>query len=393
MHHVEDIEDAVQSALLTGLETWSANGLPDNPSAWLYRVAQNRVLGEFRKRSGRKRILEQRGAVETSESFSDPPVFGEEEIRDDLLRMLFVCCDESIPLESQLVLALKTLCGFDVKEIADRLFTSEANVYKRLGRARSKLRATGAYPPELSSNHYSARRGAVLHTLYLLFTEGYFSSHAEWAIRRELCHEAIRLTTLLAEHPVGQVPDCFALLALMQFHIARIRSRQDGAGELLLLEEQDRTQWDRDRIEQGMSWLARSANGSEFSRYHAEAGVAAEHCLAASFKETRWDRIVACYELLETIAPSALHRLNRAVAMAEWRGPREGLKVLENLEPPTWLSGSYQWLAVLADLHRRCQNEDRSDHYRRLAIDAAPNDAARNLLARRLQEKPKNSLN
>ena len=189
--------------------------------------------------------------------------------------------------------------------------------------------------------------------LYLLFNEGYLSAHAEEAIRRELCDEAIRLATLLAEHPVGAVPETFALLALMHLHAARLGARLDGLGGLLLLEEQDRSLWDRERISVGLQWLARAASGEVFTRFHAEAGIAAEHCLAPSFAETRWNEIADLYAMLERIAPSPLHTLNRAVAVAEWRGPEAGLALLEDLAPPSWLAGSYLWEAVLADLHRR----------------------------------------
>lgn len=213
----------------------------------------------------------------------------------------------------------------------------------------------------------------------------HLSSHAEMAIRRELCDEAIRLATILAEHPAGQSPETFALLALMQLHAARMTARQDSSGGLLLLEEQDRELWDRQRIRIGLEWLAKSSQGDRFSRYHAEAGIAAEHCLAPSFRETRWDRVVECYALLERIAPSALHRLNRAVAVAEWRGPAEGLAVLAGFEPPTWLAGSYLWAAVLADLHRRGGDADAASRYREIACNSAPSPAVKELLQRRLQ--------
>ena len=222
-------------------------------------------------------------------------------------------------------------------------------------------------------------------TLYLLFTEGYLSSHTEMAIRRELCHEAIRLAAVLAEHPVGQAPETFALVALMHLHAARMTARQDGSGGLLLLEEQDRELWDRQGIQVGLEWLARSARGDRFSRYHAEAGIAAEHCLAPSFQETRWDRVVECYSLLERIAPSPIHQLNRAVAAAEWQGPATGLAVLNGFEPPRWLTGSYLWAAVLADLHRRCGNSHAAKHYRAVALESAPTPAVEELLQRRLR--------
>ena len=385
VQHIEAVEDAVQSALMTALEAWAPAGLPDNPSAWLYRVAHNNLMGELRQRTSRRRILEQSAAEGLDSPENGPEILLAGEVRDDLLRMLFVCCDEAIPVESQLALALKTLCGFDVREIALRLFTSEANVYKRLGRACGRLREHPPRPGELTHEQCSSRLPAVRKVLYLLFTEGYLSSDVETAIRRELCDEAIRLAAILSEHPIGNAPDTFALLALMHLHAARMTGRQDGSGGLLLLEEQDRDLWDRTEIQVGLEWLAKSAHGDGFSRYHAEAGIAAEHCLAPTFQETRWDRVAESYSLLERIAPSAIHKLNRAVAVAEWQGPDAGLALLEGFEPPTWLAGSYLWAAVLSDLHRRCGNAHMAKHYREIALESAPTRAVKELLQRRLR--------
>ncbi len=381
----EDVEDAVQFALMAALETWTKSGQPDNPSAWLFRVASNHLIGGLRQKANRSRLLEQNKIAEPDASDSAADAFFENEMRDDLLRMLFACCDEAIPRISQLVLALKVLCGFDVREISIRLFTSEANVYKRLTRARRRLRELEFSPGELNAEQFESRLPSVHTVLYLLFTEGYQSSHAELAIRRELCGEAIRLATLLAEHPVGDTPETFALLALMHLHRARLTARQDRFGGLLLLEEQDRELWDPHEIQTGLNWLARSSIGDVFSRYHAEAGIAAEHCLAPSFEKTRWGKVVECYALLESVAPSAIHRLNRAIAIAEWKDPAAGLAILDEFEPPTWLAGSYQWAAVLADLHRRNGSLEIADRNRKLACDAAPSPAVRKLLERRLQ--------
>lgn len=376
-HHVEAVEDAVQSALMTALESWTIAGLPDQPSAWLFRVAHNQLVGELRKRAHQRRLLEHDAPADLEEA--EPDIFLGSEVGDDLLRMLFVSCDEAIPAESQLVLALKTLCGFSVREIALRLFTSEANVYKRLGRARRRLREL----PLRVGEPRASRLPAVHEVLYLLFTEGHLSSHPETAIRRDLCDEAIRLTSILAEHAVGHTPETFALLALMHLHAARMSARQDDLGGLLLLEEQNRELWDRQQIHVGLAWLAKSAHGDVFSRYHAEAGIAAEHCLAPSFAETRWDKVVACYGLLEKTTPSAIHRLNRAVALAEWQGAAAGLAVLEGFEPPTWLADSYLWAAVLADLHERAGNAPAAKRHRQRAIESAPTRAVKELLERR----------
>ena len=386
------MEDAVQSALMKALETWTNAGLPDNPSAWLFRVAQNELMGELRQRKNHGRILEQfaNDVIGSPDSGSECLMPGE--VRDDLLRMLFVSCDEAVPEESQLVFALKTLCGFSIREIALRLFTSEANAYKRLGRARARLRKQPPRIGELTIEQQASRLAQVNKILYVLFTEGYLSSHVDMAIRRELCDEAIRLATIMAEHPIGQVPEAFALVALMHLHLARMTGRQDGSGGLLLLEEQDRALWDQQKIQVGLEWLAKSAKGDDFSRYHAEAGIAAEHCLAPSFQETRWDKIVECYRLLERTAPSPIHTLNSAVAVAEWQGPAAGLAVVRGFEPPTWLAGSYLWAAVLADLHRRCGNTQSAECYRVDAVKLAPTPALKELLQRRLQIKDHQNL-
>jgi predicted RNA polymerase sigma factor len=222
--------------------------------------------------------------------------------------------------------------------------------------------------------------------LYLLFNEGYLSAAADHAIRRELCDEALRLTTLLAEHPVGAVPETFALVALMHLHVARLSARVDASGGLVLLEEQDRAGWDRGQIATGLAWLERAARGDVFSRYHAEAGIAAAHCLAPSFAATPWEEIAELYAMLEraTSAPSPLHTLNRAVAVAGSRGADAGLAILAGLAPPTWLVGSYMWDAVLADLHRRAGNAEVAAQHRERALASAPTDAIRALLRRRL---------
>ena len=383
MRHIEAVEDAVQFALLTGIDTWVRKKRPDNPTAWLYRVAHNKLLSELRIQTRHNKILQVNTDEFTDLEEFDPKVSFSAEFEDEMLRMLFLCCDEAVPLESQLVFALKSLCGFSIKEISIRLFTSEANVYKRLSRARKTLKETVSTTTEISATQYTKRLAAVNKVLYLLFTEGYLSSSLASSIRRDLCEEAIRLTLMLVSNPIGRVPESFALLALMYFHLSRMSAREDDVGSLLLLEEQDRSLWDQCCIERGMSWLARSAEGALFSRYHAEAGVAAEHCLAPSFSQTRWYRVVECYTLLEQAAPSALHRLNRAVAIAEWKGPLAGLSVLKEVTPPTWLVSSYLWSAVLADLHLRCGNVELGECFSEKALSLAPTETIRTLLRRR----------
>jgi len=383
LRHIDVVEDAVQDALLAALAAWTTRGVPEDPSAWIYRVAYNNVMGDLRRTSRRRRIL--RKAVEVVapwDQFATPLSTSEE--TDDMLRMLFISCDDVIPRESRLVFALKTLCGFSIAEIALRLFTSEANVYKRLGRARDRFREILPDIETAPLEVLKSRLSSVHAVLYLLFNEGYLSAHAERAIRRELCDEAVRLTTLLAQHPVGAVPETFALLALMHLHAARLDGRRDGMGDLLLLEEQDRSLWDREEMRLGAEWLERAAGGDVFSRFHAEAGIAAEHCFAPSFEETRWGEIADLYAMLERVDPSPLHTMNRAVAVAEWQGPGAGLALLQALTPPPWLSDSYLWNAVQSDLHRRAGNVDIAQRHSERALASAPTEAVRELLRRRL---------
>jgi RNA polymerase sigma factor (sigma-70 family) len=375
VHRIELCEDAAQNALLQATRSWSS-ALPENPSAWLYRVAHNSVLDELRRERRDQRYLAEVQAE-----------YAEQEVEDDVLRLLFVCADPAIPPESQLVLALKTLCGFSTHEIALRLFQSEDAVHKRLQRARTRLREHA----ELESPRPERVQG-VLHMLYLLFNEGYSSAQPDRMIRRELCDEALRLALMLREDAAGAIPETDALIALMCFHAARFDARVDGWGGLLLLEEQDRSLWDRELIGRGLEHLARSARGESLSRYHVEAGLAAEHCLAPSYLETDWEEIVRLYEVLERVAPSPLNVLNRAIALAEWKGPSAGLAALEGFEAPSWLLDYYLWDATLGELHRRRGNRDRARMYTKRALAAAPTNPEKALLERRLEkidaEKP-----
>ena len=390
VHRIELCEDAAQTALFRAVQSWSRRGTPDDRGAWLYRVAHNHVLDGLRRAKrnepyvpGETPEVDQRPAAEGSSP--DEAVYLESEVKDDLLRLLFVCADPAIPPESQLVLALKTLCGFSTEEIALRLFQSEEAVHKRLQRARAKLREQADPLGTEGVAALADRLPGVLHTLYLLFNEGYSSAQPDRLIRRELCEEAVRLALLLVEHPVLAAPEADALLALMYLHAGRFEARIDGAGGLHLLEEQDRSRWDGELFGIGLHYLHRSARGERFSRYHAEAAIAAEHCLAPSFEQTRWDEITRLYEALDRIAPSPLNTLNRAIALAEWKGPDAGLEVLEALSPPGWLVRYYLWDATLGELYRRKGDRERALHHLARALEAAPTHAEKALLQRRLK--------
>jgi RNA polymerase sigma factor (sigma-70 family) len=385
---IELCEDAAQAALLRAVETWTRAGVPDEPGAWLYRVAHHYVIDALRarRRHGAGAVIGGGDAELSSEDPGQSAVVLARELPDDLLRMLFLCADPAIPYESQLALALKTLCGFSTEEIALRLFQSSDAIHKRLQRARARLRERGTDLDMPSALELEERVPSILQMLYLLFSEGYSSAKPDSLIRRELCDEAIRLSRVLAEHATFAVPEADALLALMHLHASRFDARFDSASGLLLMKEQDRSRWDRSLIGEGVLYLRRAARGSRFSRYHIEAAIAVEHCMAPTYEETPWAEIAQLYLALDRVAPSPLNGLNRAIAIAEWKGAEAGIAALEAVDPPPWLVSYYLWDATWSELYRRAGDYARSLPHLVRAIDAAPTLAERALLERRRRE-------
>lgn len=379
--HLASIEDAVQQALLLALTSWSLRGVPDDPDAWLHRVAYNDLMDRLRRAGAWRRAVE-RGAGDTDRETAPIEAYLPGEVADDQLRMLFVCCDPEIPPASQLVLALKILCGFGIDEIARRLFTTAANVYKRFERGRERLAQKACSldtPADLAD-----RLPGVQAVLYLFFNEGYGAARDDMLVRRELCGEALRLAHLLVAHPAGDVPSTRALVALLHLHAARLPTRVDAAGELLTLAAQDRSRWDREHVRVGLAWLAASADGDLCSRYHLEAAIAAEHTTARAYAETKWLEIADLYLALDRLAPSPLNHLNRAVAIAEVRGPDAGLAALEGVRLPPGIASYYLWDAVVGNLHRRAGNRAAARTCLTRALAGAPTAAERALLRRRL---------
>ena len=300
-------------ALVQALETWSRRGVPEDPAGWLYRTARNLAIDALRGGSEpTPRGLAAPGRMNAERKDSAPlePHFADE-IGDEPLRLLFVCCHEAVPAESRVALALRTLCGFSTAEIARALLTTDANVQKRIERARDRLRELDVDFDTPAPAQLGARLDAVLAVIYLLFSQGCHVTHGDLPIRRDLCDEALRLARMLAAQPVGDIPAVHALLALMCFHAARFDARVALDGAIVLLEEQDRGAWNWSDVREGMAWLARSAAGEELTRYHVEAAIAWEHCRAPTFADTDWRRIAELYDTLERIAPSPLPSARR----------------------------------------------------------------------------------
>ncbi len=281
-------------------------------------------------------------------------------------------------------MALKTLCGFSPAEIARAFLTSEAAVAKRLTRARQRIRDLGI-PFEIpSGKESSVRLEGVLQTLYLLFNEGYKASSGESLVREELCREAIRLVTLLAAHPVGDEPRVHAVAALMILNGARLPARMDAEGNILRLEEQDRSIWDKSMIGRGMFHLAKSATGEILSEYHFQAGIAALHCTAKDYESTDWPEILSLYDQLIEFDDSPVVALNRAVALARVRGPRAGIDAVERIRNQQSLESYYLLYAVLADFKSQLNDFPAAVVHLRKALQLAELKSERSLLANRL---------
>jgi RNA polymerase sigma factor (sigma-70 family) len=350
VEHLTLAEDVVQEALTRALQTWPFYGVPDNPAAWIMRASRNLALDAVRREKNfRTKQPEIIHLMEGDGAGPDAPIFSEHEIADDRLRMMFVCCHPQIPPDTQAALALKTLCGFGVTEIARAFLTTDAAIAKRLTRAKQKIREA-KIPFEIPAGPELARRlDGVLQSLYLLFNEGYKASAGDQLVREDIYAEAIRLTNLLAEHPAGNRPKTHALLALMLLNAARTPARVDEEGNLLRLRDQDRAKWNRAIVARGMFHLAQSAAGCEISEYHLQAGISACHCAAKDYASTDWRRILALYDRLLEFDPSPVVALNRAVAMAEAEGPQAGLDAVNAIPNLKSLEAYYLLHAVLGD--------------------------------------------
>jgi len=346
------VEDVTQGALLQAMRTWSIGGVPANPSAWITRVAINLARDAVRHR--RMAQGKEDGIVTHIEQFQpSAPLPGESEpeIRDDALRLMFVCCHPELAPDAQVILSLKVLGGFSTGEIARAFFSSEAAIEKQLTRTKERIREAGIGFEIPEGAALAARLDGVLATLYLVFNEGYKASAGDRLLREDLCLEAVRLAAILVAHPAGDVPRAHALLALMLLNAARFPARVDAQGDLLRLDDQDRAKWDGRLIARGLRHLVRAARGTEVSEYHLQAGIAACHCTAADHDSTDWARILRHYDDLLRLNPSPVIALNRAVAVASLRGPRAGLEAIASIERRERLESNHLFHAVAGELY------------------------------------------
>ena len=374
-------EEAVQEAFVTALETWPVRGVPDNPGAWITTTARNRAIDRLRREGVLRDKLAALERLEAARSAPEAvPGQGLGEIEDDRLRLIFTCCHPALAIEARVALTLRSLGGLSTPEVARALLATESAMAQRIVRAKRKIAAAGIRYEVPVAEQMPERLPAVLATLYLIFNEGYLASSSEALVRTELSEEAIRLTRVLVAM-LPREPEARGLLALMLLTDSRRAARVDAEGELVLLEEQDRSLWDRELIAEGLALASEAAAGGSIGPYTIQARIAAVHAEATSAAETDWARIARLYSLLAEAAPSPVVELNRAVAVAMSEGPQRGLELIEAIDS---LDEYNPLHSARADLLRRLgRNEEAAAAYER-ALALAPNPVERRFLQRRL---------
>jgi RNA polymerase sigma factor (sigma-70 family) len=354
------VEEMVQSTLVDALQSWRARGIPDNPSAWVHRVAKNKVLDSLRRTEIQRRVTLEWAANRPAAREGIDDLFLDTSIEDSQLRMIFACCHPSLARENQIAMTLKALCGFGTSEIARALLVPEETIKKRLQRATLDLVDHGVRlePPERTQ--LIERLDVVHQVLYLIFNEGHSCSKGEAAIRADLCEDAAHLCYMLCSHPDFSTPTTRALMAIMLFHAARLDARLDDQGSVLLMEDQDRSRWDARLIRRAQQFLDASAEGTTISAFHLEAGIALHHCTAKSYAETNWPAILFLYDKLLSIHRSPVYLLNRAIVVAEIEGPAAGIRALEDAGVYKSLKNYHLYDATLGEFYRRAGDLERA---------------------------------
>jgi len=381
-------EDVVQDTLANAFEAWSYTGVPPHHSAFLIRAAKNRAIDVFRRERTARKFAPELARLVESEWTLRPTldaIFLPDALADDELRMMFTCCNPKVGEDVQVALVLHLLCSLGVDEIASAFLVSHAAMEKRLSRGKKLLAESGSLF-ELTAADFLPRLSAVHRALYLLFSEGYHGASEHAVVREGLCRDAMRLVRLLVDHAPAATPATHALAALMWLLAARLPARTDEGGNLRDLFEQDRSRWDAELLAEGTWLLEQSASGDALTEYHVEAGIAGMHASARDARDTRWGDIVALYDVLMRIRPSPVVALNRGMAIAQHRGPEQGLEAIRAIEDADRLAAYPFYPAALGELELRQGRTEVARRHFEAARRLARNDGERNFLDHRIAQ-------
>lgn len=378
LKHIEIAEDIISETFLKAAENWATSGVPENPAAWLYTVAKNKVKDHLKRIT----LFDTKIAGNINADPTEPGPdfeFNTEHIEDSELAMIFAVCDPANSPESQICLALQILCGFSVEEIANAFITGTETIKKRLHRARTSLRNSNFKIKPLSEANIRFRLDTVLKTLYLLFNEGYFSKTNDQLIRNELCADAIRLTLVLTDNPLTNTVQTKALLALMCYQSSRLNARTNNSGEIVLFDEQDQNLWNKDLIETGNYYFVNACEGNEASKYHLEAGIAYWHTNPTAIN--KWEHILQLYDQLILFEYSPVTALNRAFAIARVYGHEKAIREAEKLR----LTDNDHYHKLLGYLYETIDTGKAIDHYT-LAVQLTKAKAGRQVLKKKIEQ-------
>ena len=387
LQNIELAEDVVQDAFAKAIKEWTYI-VPENPAGWLMTVAKNKAIDVVRRQRYQKEFAADVALLLKSEYTVQPVIdklFMETEIQDSQLRMIFACCHPALSETEQVALTLKTCSGFSVDEIARALLSNIEAIKKRLQRAKQFIAEEKLQFDIPVGDELKKRSDTVLNVLYLLFNEGYNSSSKTDLIRKELCEEAIRLSLLMTENKYTNHPKTLSLVALMTLLVARFDARLDEHGEIILLQDQDRSKWNRELINIGLDYLNQSAEGDELSEYHIEAAIVAQHSMANNFTETNWQQILIMYDMLAQLNPSPVVLLNRAIVISKTDGPAKAITTIHTIPGIEKLvEKHYLFAATLGELHSQLLNHYEARRHFEKAISLTNSPVEKKLLQKKL---------
>ncbi len=393
--NIQLAEDVVQEAMFEAIKQWGENGLPENPAGWIYKVSKNKALNivnrEKYKRKYQSEVARHLQSQWTASPMLDH-IFTDKEIADDQLRMMFTCCHPEVSVDSQVALALKTLCGFSIPEISKAFLTSEENINKRLVRARKNIRDANLPFEVPQGKELEKRLGAVLECIYLLFNEGYYASKGNDIIRYELCEESIRLAEIIAtSEAITKKSNVYALLALMVLNTSRFKSRLGPLDTIVDLENQDRAIWDQNLIHKGIVYLELATEQGEVSIYHILATISAHYCTAPDFASIQWVDILDLYDHLMKIDKSPIIQLNRAIILAKVKGAKVALDALRQIKNKSQLQSYLPYFTTRAELYSQNNEPELAVNMLKEALKLAKRSNIKELINRKIELYSKNN--